>query len=433
MSIRAKVAGLRGLWMDVFGVGRAGAVPAASNDPDSAKSLRENGTWSSAGSSVTPALTVTSETSYGVTPAVGSSALYARQDHTHGSPTAPTAASVGALATSVASAYGLTLIDDANAATARATLGLGGASVLAVGTTAGTVAAGDDSRITGAAQKASNLSDLANAGTARTNLGLGSIATQAASAVTITGGTVTGIADLTVADGGTGASTAKAARNNLGTIARMTIQRNWSWWIDATSFSGEGTGNPSSGGTLQGNDAVGYFVDLQSTATTLGGQVTGAAIWTQARYTPLVRWRIVEGADVTQRRRYFSLASTTGQTLTDTLSAAGVAIRHSTNAGETTWQLVTNDGASQTVVNTTIAVTAAHEYILDLYTNDAGVTWFAYVRDVTAGTEATVSTALTVPTTTTGLRTMMWGNSTGAVTRHTYVYAVDGYATPFAA
>lgn len=37
-----------------------------------------------------------------------------------------------------------------SAATTRTTLGLGGAAVLAVGTTAGTVAAGDDSRITGA-------------------------------------------------------------------------------------------------------------------------------------------------------------------------------------------------------------------------------------------------------------------------------------------
>jgi hypothetical protein len=42
--------------------------------------------------------------------------------------------------------------------------------------------------------------------TARTSLGLGSIATQASSSVSITGGSITGITDLVVADGGTGAS-----------------------------------------------------------------------------------------------------------------------------------------------------------------------------------------------------------------------------------
>jgi len=46
---------------------------------------------------------------------------------------------------------------------------------------------------------------------ARTNLGLGSIATQAASSVTITGGSITGITDLAIADGGTNSS---AALNN---------------------------------------------------------------------------------------------------------------------------------------------------------------------------------------------------------------------------
>jgi len=53
---------------------------------------------------------------------------------------------------------------------------------------------------------------------ARTNLGLGTIATQAASSVAITGGSVTGITDIAVADGGTGASTAANARTNLGLV-----------------------------------------------------------------------------------------------------------------------------------------------------------------------------------------------------------------------
>ena len=54
-------------------------------------------TVAATGGGGTPATSVTSETTYGISPAVGVATNYARQDHTHGSPTAPTAASVGAL------------------------------------------------------------------------------------------------------------------------------------------------------------------------------------------------------------------------------------------------------------------------------------------------------------------------------------------------
>ncbi|EMX59516.1 putative tail fiber domain protein [Escherichia coli MP020940.1] len=57
-------------------------------------------------------------------------------------------------------------------------LGLGEAAKRDVGTTVGTVAAGDDLRITGALQKANNLYELTNKSDARANLGLGTVATK---------------------------------------------------------------------------------------------------------------------------------------------------------------------------------------------------------------------------------------------------------------
>lgn len=60
------------------------------------------------------------------------------------------------------------------------------------------------------------LIDDASASDQRTTLGLGTVATQDAATVAITGGSITGITDLAVADGGTGASTAANARTNLG-------------------------------------------------------------------------------------------------------------------------------------------------------------------------------------------------------------------------
>ena len=61
-----------------------------------------------------------------------------------------TASSVTATQISDATSDGRALLTAGDVAAQRTALGLGGAAVLAVGTTAGTVAAGDDSRITGA-------------------------------------------------------------------------------------------------------------------------------------------------------------------------------------------------------------------------------------------------------------------------------------------
>ena len=114
---------------------------------------------------------------------------------------------------------GRALLDDADASAQRTTLGLGTAALSASGDfeTAGSVSthAALTSSVHGISSFGATLVDDADASAARTTLGLGTISTQAANSVSITGGSVTGITDLAIADGGTGASSVSVARSNL--------------------------------------------------------------------------------------------------------------------------------------------------------------------------------------------------------------------------
>jgi len=65
-------------------------------------------------------------------------------------------------------------------------------------------------------------------------LGLGSIATQEANNVTITGGSISGITEIAVADGGTGASTESGARTNLGLVIGTNVQ---AWDADLDTYA----------------------------------------------------------------------------------------------------------------------------------------------------------------------------------------------------
>jgi hypothetical protein len=119
------------------------------------------------------------------------------------------------------------------------------------------------------------------AGLARFNLGLatgatttvGTMATQNANAVSITGGSIVGISDLAVTDGGTGASTAAQARINLGVP-------------DAANISITGTGGLTGGGNLAASQTIsiaansnGYGQRYVSSAFPSGGN--DGDIWYQ--------------------------------------------------------------------------------------------------------------------------------------------------------
>jgi hypothetical protein len=136
--------------------------------------------------------------------------------------------------------------------------GGGSSPCSAFGTSAGTCAQGNDSRITGALQSANNLSDLASASTARTNLGLGGLAT-------VTPGTGVAAA-LANAAGGTGGF---ALQSSVG---------------PCTSF-GTASGTCAQGGVITAGGPTGSATVAPIITYNAAGQLTGVS---SATITPAV-------------------------------------------------------------------------------------------------------------------------------------------------
>lgn len=134
--------------------GVAGGVAALDEDGDVTDAQGNKITGGEGGSGPSPGNTVVTEQAFGQSATAGTGTAYARSTHSHGTPTAPTAASVGAdpsgTAATALSGHVAALDPHTQYAVSAE---LGDAAMLDVGTTNGTVAAGDDSRITGAQQR----------------------------------------------------------------------------------------------------------------------------------------------------------------------------------------------------------------------------------------------------------------------------------------
>ena len=139
-----------------------------------------------------------------------------------------------------------------------------------------------------------------NGADARTSLGLGTISTQASNNVAITGGSVTDITDIAIADGGTGASDVTTARSNLGLEIGVDVQA----YDDDLADLADGTLTASK---VENNE---YFITSAGT----NGQVwtsdgDGAGTWGTAVGTLTGAGSTIDSEDLTASRALVSNAS----------------------------------------------------------------------------------------------------------------------------
>jgi hypothetical protein len=147
-----------------------------------------------------------------------------------------------------------------------------------VGNVVGNVTGNLTGTVTGNATNVDGIVQIEHGGTggttqaeARSKIGCGSIATQNSNNISITGGSITGITDLTIADGGTGASTAVQARSNLGLVIGVDVQAYNAVLTGISATSGDGiVSRTAAGGAVIRTLVAGNSIELTNADGTAG-------------------------------------------------------------------------------------------------------------------------------------------------------------------
>lgn len=134
-----------------------------------------------------------------------------------------------------------------------------------------------------------NLIDDASASDQRTTLGLGTIATQNSNNVTITGGSISGITDLALADGGTGASLSDPGANAV--LGWNDTSNTMRFFTAGTGISIDASTNTIASTVTSGG---GYAMQVFSNTT------PGGTTWTKPAGLKAVRVTVVGGGGGSQ-------------------------------------------------------------------------------------------------------------------------------------
>jgi hypothetical protein len=227
--------------------------------------------------------------------------------------------------------------------------------------------------------------------------GLGTIATQAANNVSITGGSITGITDLAVADGGTGASNASDARTNLGLVIGTDVLSPTGSAASLTSFptfnqNTTGTASNVTGTVAIANGGTGETT-RQAAMDALAGAVTSGS-YLRGNGTDVVM-NTIQAADVPTLNQNTTGTSAnvtgvvaianggTGQT-TATAAFNALAPAQTSNSGK----YLTTDGTNSSWATVVSGATVA---------NDTSTTTNLYplFANATSGTPTTIYTGNT--------------------------------------